>query len=95
MHQQRVRIQADRHRLAVKNRPVGRTRKSKFCEANANQFQCVYSQIVALLAELALRRFKPRPSRTFAQQNTLTRYPLRQGASAISCASKPPCDKIR
>ena len=54
MHQQRVRIQADRRRLAVKNRPVGRTRKSKHTQTDAHQFQRVYSPIVALLAELAL-----------------------------------------
>jgi hypothetical protein len=43
MHQQRVRIQADRRRLAVKNRSVGRTRKSKHTETDAHQFQRVYS----------------------------------------------------
>ncbi len=54
MHQQRIRIQADRRRLAIKNRPVGRTRKSKSTDTDSHQFQRVYSPIVALLAELAL-----------------------------------------
>jgi hypothetical protein len=60
MHQQRVRIQADRRRLTIKNRPVGRTRKSKSTDTDANQFHRVYSPIVALLAELALTH-KPAP----------------------------------
>jgi hypothetical protein len=54
MHQQRVRIQADRSRLNIKNRPVGRTRKSKSTDTDAHQFHRLYSPIVALLAELAL-----------------------------------------
>ncbi len=69
MHQQRVRIQADRRRLTVKNRPVGRTRKSKHIQTDANQFHRVYSPIVAMLAELALTRNSSILDSTNAQPN--------------------------
>jgi hypothetical protein len=60
MHQQRVRIHADRKRLGIKNRPVGRSRKSKPTESTSIELCRAYSPIVALLAELALTH-KPPP----------------------------------
>ncbi len=55
MHQQRVRIHADRSRLGIKNRPVGRAHKSKPAPTDSIELHRAYSPLVAFLADLALR----------------------------------------
>ncbi len=54
MHQQRVRIHAERRKLGIKNRPVGRARKSKPTPTNPAELHRAYSPLVAFLAEIAL-----------------------------------------
>jgi hypothetical protein len=72
MHQQRIRIQADHRRLTIKNRPVGRTRKSKHTDTDANQFHRVYSPVIAMLAEIALTQKLPNLDSTNTQPNPIS-----------------------